>query len=429
MSRPGYKIAEHEKASLSRRLQQIGQEAIAEDHSEEAQATNWLWTKGAPVFISKSSLKQSAPTGVENAPRKRGRPRKHPIEAPPGTETEASAGTLAAGVLVPRKRGRPRKIRPEDGAVLAPLGAGALAGPEQAQPPRKRGRPRKNPLAATPTTPAAPAQRTFIVSALAASGADTKDRGAPPAAPSTPAGLFGTENLRPTEARSPGSVLGFLTSQRGPAQADVLPVKGPRQPVHATRDAVMAGKISRVWNARLNKPDYGLSYSWESYLALQNKAVLDLQISPGVATAIVDYKGEAEVTIKVSPIADMRWRDLVSKCGLSCESWVTLLAGNITFEDIRKFYVDSDGLIPSGDEVRTHCTCPMSMEHGCVHATTALYALGAWFQDHPLDLLTLRSANREVLFARSRLLRGEDRVGIQGYTDRRLVELFGISES
>ena len=201
------------------------------------------------------------------------------------------------------------------------------------------------------------------------------------------------------------------------------------QPVKATREELSAGKLSRVWNARLMRPDYALSHLWEGYFALQNGAVLDLQVSPGKAFARVDYEGEAEVEIDFSPVELKQWEALVAKCGISREGWVTLLTGNIVFEDIRRFYVDPQGLIPSKREVAQHCTCALATPQGCVHSTTTLLALGAWLQAHPLDLLTLRSAKREVLFEKSALLRGERRIGESAYESRRLEKIFGLAQA
>ena len=431
MTQSEYKTVEHEESyeqGHSHRAD-YGQNPSA---SDEPEGSSWLWSKGAPVFVSKDSLKEKERL-AQSTPRKRGRPRKNPQVLSTGTISPTQP-SLAAGTI-PRKRGRPRKIRPgeEQASAAKNSGISAETGVQDFTVRRKRGRPRKGIQDAAPVLAA---QRTFIVSALASSGAATDEprQGIQRSLlkrdfvsnVNSPAQEH-PENVHVKD--SPQSVSSQTNDAlSGKSRTEVLePSSQQRRPIWATQEVIRSGKISRVWNARLNKPDYGLSYSWESYQALQNKAVLDIKIEQGRATAIVDYKGEAQVNIEFSPVEDMHWRDLVDRCGLNCEGWVTLLAGNITFEDIRKFYIDPAGLVPSGREVRTTCTCPMSMEHGCVHATTALYALGVWLQDHPLDLLTLRSANREVLFVRSRKLRGEDRIGIPGFTDRKLIELFNVA--
>ena len=431
MTRSEYKTAERDESYGQGHPHQVDY-ALNPSTPDEPEGSSWLWSKGAPVFVSKDSLKDKEQL-AQSTPRKRGRPRKNPQVLSTGTIAPVRP-SLAAGA-VPRKRGRPRKIRPEEEQASAAQNSGisAESAGQGAAVRRKRGRPRKDTQDAAP---ALAAQRTFIVSALASSGAATDEPGQGiqrsllksdfVSDDNSPAQGY-LENAHVKDSPQSGSSQ-TNDALSGKSRTEALePSSQQKRPVWATQEAIRSGKISRVWNARLNKPDYGLSYSWESYQALQNKAVLDIKIEQGRATAIVDYKGEAQVNIEFSPVDDMHWRDLVDRCGLNCEGWVTLLAGNITFEDIRKFYIDPAGLVPSGREVRTTCTCPMSMEHGCVHATTALYALGAWLQDHPLDLLTLRSANREVLFARSRKLRGEDRIGIPGFTDRKLIELFNVA--
>ena len=203
----------------------------------------------------------------------------------------------------------------------------------------------------------------------------------------------------------------------------------PAQPIRANRKEILAGRFSRIWNAHLSHPAYGLSYLWEGYFALEKGAVLNLEVGSGCVTALVDSRGTEQVQLNFTAVDPVSWQALVHKCGASYEGWVALLTGKIHMEDIYKFYADSAGLIPLRREIVTKCTCLMSTAKECVHITTTLLAIGAWLQAHPLDLLTLRCAKRDVLFQLGRRLRGDDPLVSSAFTEDRVKEIFGLSSS
>ena len=172
MTRSEYKTAERDESYGQGHPHQVDY-ALNPSTPDEPEGSSWLWSKGAPVFVSKDSLKDKEQL-AQSTPRKRGRPRKNPQVLSTGTIAPVRP-SLAAGA-VPRKRGRPRKIRPEEEQASAAQNSGisAESAGQGAAVRRKRGRPRKDTQDAAP---ALAAQRTFIVSAFASSGAATDEQG------------------------------------------------------------------------------------------------------------------------------------------------------------------------------------------------------------------------------------------------------------
>jgi uncharacterized Zn finger protein len=145
------------------------------------------------------------------------------------------------------------------------------------------------------------------------------------------------------------------------------------------------------WNSNLERyADYhnrigrGRSY-------VRHRAVLDLQLTPGRVTALVQGS-EAQpyrVSITVDTLNATHWSTIRTACAGCFDSLSTLLAGAFPQALKDLFFAKGAGLFPSPREIQFDCSCP-DWASMCKHVAAALYGVGARFDDDPSLFFTLR---------------------------------------
>src|SRR5262245_51738160 len=100
-----------------------------------------------------------------------------------------------------------------------------------------------------------------------------------------------------------------------------------------------------------NRLDRGRTY-------LRGGMVLDLQITPGMVTALVSGSDLYEIAVRIKPMPSTRWKAVVKGCAGKIDSVVELLAGRFD-ESVMAFVCrQGTGLFPAPAEIAYECSCP-----------------------------------------------------------------------
>ncbi len=150
----------------------------------------------------------------------------------------------------------------------------------------------------------------------------------------------------------------------------------------------------KAWNTNLEKyADYsnrigrGRSY-------VRHGAVLDLQITPGKVTALVDGSRAKPyaITVTIQPMPKENWTAIKKACAGKMESMQQLIAGKFPKELAEIFTAKGSGLFPGPDEINFECSCP-DWAYMCKHVAATLYGIGARLDDDPRLFFLLRKAD------------------------------------
>jgi len=189
----------------------------------------------------------------------------------------------------------------------------------------------------------------------------------------------------------------------------------------------------KSWNSNLERyADYsnrigrGRSY-------VRNRAVLDLQLTPGNITALVQGSQAQpyRVAITVGTLSTNNWATIRTACAGCFDSLSELLAG--TFPQALKdlFFAKGAGLFPSPQDIHFDCSCP-DWASMCKHVAAALYGVGARLDEAPALFFTLRGITLDDIITQTvadttqTLLRKAERQSANVLEDVDLGDVFGI---
>ena len=133
---------------------------------------------------------------------------------------------------------------------------------------------------------------------------------------------------------------------------------------------------------------------------VRNGSVFDLQIAPGRVSALVMGSEVYEVSIKIAPLGQTRWRALVEQCGGQVGSLVELLRGELAHGVMEVLAHPEKGLFPSSTEIELSCSCA-DWADMCKHVAAALYGVGARLDSEPSLFFTLRQVDERELIAQA----------------------------
>lgn len=158
----------------------------------------------------------------------------------------------------------------------------------------------------------------------------------------------------------------------------------------------------------------------------RNGSVLDLQIAPGQASALVMGSSLYKITIAIKPVTPPRWKAIVKDCAGGIDSLVELLQGRLAKGVMERVCRPGDGLFPAPAEITMSCSC-LDWAGMCKHVAAALYGVGARLDHKPELLFVLRAVDEKDLVAAVDLAAA----GRTTTTERVLVEddmaaLFGL---
>jgi len=133
---------------------------------------------------------------------------------------------------------------------------------------------------------------------------------------------------------------------------------------------------------------------------VRNGAVIDLQIAPGVVTALVSGSALYTVKIDVGSVARARWQSIRRDCSGAIDSVIELLQGRLSDTVMVRLCDQKAGLFPSPADIGFSCSCP-DWASMCKHVAAVLYGIGARLDRQPELLFTLRQVAYEELIAKA----------------------------
>ena len=133
---------------------------------------------------------------------------------------------------------------------------------------------------------------------------------------------------------------------------------------------------------------------------VRNGSVVDLQIAPGVVTAMVSGSDLYRIEVKVAAVQKARWSTVCRDCAGAIDSLVELLQGRFSKGVMARICDEKTGLFPSPAEIEFTCSCP-DWASMCKHVAAVLYGIGARLDDKPDLLFALRKVDQQDLIARA----------------------------
>ena len=169
-------------------------------------------------------------------------------------------------------------------------------------------------------------------------------------------------------------------------------------PIHIEGKAIATTFWGKAWCDNLesysdydNRLPRGRSY-------VRNGSVCDLQIGPGVVTALVCGSALYRVKIKIRPLAKETWAAVKRQCAGQIGSLVELLQGKLSKSVMEVVTRKAGGLFPAPGEIDLNCSCP-DWADMCKHVAAVLYGVGARLDHQPEMLFTLRNVDHLELIA------------------------------
>jgi uncharacterized Zn finger protein len=133
---------------------------------------------------------------------------------------------------------------------------------------------------------------------------------------------------------------------------------------------------------------------------VRNGSVVDLQVAPGLVTAMVSGSELYKVEVKVAAVARRHWESICADCAGGIDSLVELLQGRFAKGVMERICLQGTGLFPAPKELNFSCSCP-DWAAMCKHVAAALYGVGARFDASPELLFRLRQVDESELVARA----------------------------
>lgn len=133
---------------------------------------------------------------------------------------------------------------------------------------------------------------------------------------------------------------------------------------------------------------------------VRNGSVIDLQIAPGLVSAIVSGSELYEIQVRVTAVPKPRWKAVCNDCGGAIDSVVELLQGRFSQGVMARLCHEQTGLFPSPSEITFTCSCP-DWASMCKHVAAVLYGIGARLDEKPDLMFVLRKVDQQDLIARA----------------------------
>jgi uncharacterized Zn finger protein len=205
------------------------------------------------------------------------------------------------------------------------------------------------------------------------------------------------------------------------------------QPVILDGQSLAKTWWGKSWNSNLERyADYsnrigrGRSY-------VRHRAVLDLQLSPGKVTAMVQGSSSQpyDIVVKIDTLSASNWATIREACEGCFDSLSELLAGKFPQALKDLFFAKGAGLFPAPRDIHFDCSCP-DWASMCKHVAATLYGVGARLDNDPALFFTLRGINIDDLITQTvtdttqRLLHKAGRQSQNVLQDVDLGDVFGI---
>jgi uncharacterized Zn finger protein len=133
---------------------------------------------------------------------------------------------------------------------------------------------------------------------------------------------------------------------------------------------------------------------------VRNGSVIDLQIAAGEVKALVSGSEIYEITVRITPVTQARWKSICKDCAGAIDSLVELLQGRLSTGVMERICREKTGLFPSPNEIRLSCSCP-DWASMCKHVAAVLYGIGARLDKQPELLFRLHELDEKELIAKA----------------------------
>jgi uncharacterized Zn finger protein len=189
----------------------------------------------------------------------------------------------------------------------------------------------------------------------------------------------------------------------------------------------------KAWNDNLERyADYanrigrGRSY-------VRHGAVLDLKITPGKITALVQGSATKpyKIDLVIQPLDKTMWETITRVCEGKLDSLQELLDGKFPKALTELFTEKGKGLFPTPKQISLNCKCP-DMAVMCKHVAAVLYGVGAKLDENPRLFFVLRDVNIDELVSTAiaekseKLLRKSGRKSSRVIDNEDISAMFGI---
>jgi uncharacterized Zn finger protein len=159
---------------------------------------------------------------------------------------------------------------------------------------------------------------------------------------------------------------------------------------------------------------------------LRNGSVIDVQIKPGVITALVSGSELYEIKIDLKPLEKSLWSAIKTRCSGKISSLVDLLQGKLSSDVMSAVTDRAAGLFPQPKEIRMKCSCPDSARL-CKHLAAVLYGIGVRFDERPELFFQLRTVDHlELIAAASASVKSPKTKAANTLAEDSLADIFGI---
>jgi uncharacterized Zn finger protein len=166
----------------------------------------------------------------------------------------------------------------------------------------------------------------------------------------------------------------------------------PISPVKIAGRAITTTFWGQAWCQNLeaysdfsNRLPRGRSY-------VRNGSVVDLQIEPGLVTAMVSGSELYQIRIQIEPLKPAAWRAVKTASAGQIGSLVELLQGRLS-KSVMKIVTRQDGgLFPKPREIEMSCSCP-DWAGVCKHVAATFYGVAARLDRQPELLFKLRQVD------------------------------------
>lgn len=183
----------------------------------------------------------------------------------------------------------------------------------------------------------------------------------------------------------------FSKHVRKTGKQDQLKKKQDLRPVIIDGGVIARTWWGKAWNKNLESyPEYA-SRSGRGRSSVGSGAILDLQVSAGEITALVQGSRAKpyQVLIRIQKLNKNTLNLVASACEGKLASPRELLAGKFPKAVEEAFLQPRTGLFPSPREIEFECSCP-DWASMCKHIAATLYGIGARLDEDPAVFFTLR---------------------------------------
>jgi len=187
------------------------------------------------------------------------------------------------------------------------------------------------------------------------------------------------------------STWSFSKHVRKAGKQDQLKKQQDLQPVIVDGGVIARTWWGKAWNKNLESyPDYA-NLIGRGRSSVGSGAILDLRVSPGEITAVVQGSRSKpySITIRIKTLNKNTGNLVASACRGKLASLEDLLAGRFPKAVEDAFMQPKTGLFPSPREIELVCTCP-DWASMCKHIAATLYGIGARLDEDPSLFFTLR---------------------------------------